>query len=203
MTEEMILNVKEEVAALNLGKKIRNLRNQQGLTLQVISDRTGLSKPLLSQIENNIAAPPIATLIKISRALGVNISHFFQEQAGEDRIVVVRKNERLGVKKLSHHDHDYSDIGYRYESLAYPMADKHMEPFIADFDPRGERELFYNTHKGEEFLFVLNGCLEFRGGSTLHHLEKGDSIYFDSSISHALSGIDGPARALVIVFTPK
>jgi len=121
MTGEMNLNVKEEVAALNLGKKIRHLRNQQGLTLQVISDRTGLSKPLLSQIENNIAAPPIATLIKISRALGVNISHFFQEQAGEERIVVVRKNERLGVKKLS----------------------------------------------------------------------------------HALSGIDGPARALVIVFTPK
>lgn len=199
----MELDIKNEVAALNLGKKIRALRTQQGLTLQEISDRAGVSKPQLSQIENNIAAPPIATLIKISKALGVKISHFFQEQTSEERIVVVRKDERHGLKKLSHHDHDYSDIGYRYESLAYPMADKHMEPFIAEFAPHGESKLFYNTHKGEEFLFVLEGRLEFRGGRTSHLLEPGDSIYFDSSISHALTAIESPAKAIVIVFTPK
>jgi len=199
----MDLNIKDEVAALNLGKKIRGLRTQQGLTLQVISDRTGLSKPLLSQIENNIAAPPIATLIKISNALGVKISHFFQDQTSEERIVVVRKDERHGLKKLSHHDHDYSNIGYRYESLAYPMADKHMEPFIAEFAPHEKSKRFYNNHKGEEFLFVLEGRLEFRGGKTSHILEAGDSIYFDSSISHALGAIKEPAKALVIVFTPK
>ncbi|MBI9092105.1 MAG: helix-turn-helix transcriptional regulator [Desulfobacterium sp.] len=199
----MDLNVKDEVAALNLGKKIRGLRTQQGLTLQVISDRTGLSKPQLSQIENNIAAPPIATLIKISKALGVKISHFFQDQTSEERIVVVRKDERHGLKKLSHHDHDYSEIGYRYESLAYPMDDKHMEPFIVEFAPHEESKHFYNNHKGEEFLFILEGRLEFKGGTTSQILEAGDSIYFDSSISHALRAIDVPAKALVIVFTPK
>lgn len=199
----MDLNVKDEVAALNLGKKIRELRTQQGLTLQVLSDRTGLSKPQLSQIENNIAAPPIATLIKISKALGVKISHFFQDQTSEERIVVVRKDERHGLKKPSHHNHDYSEIGYRYESLAYPMADKHMEPFIVEFAPHEESKRFYNNHKGEEFLFILEGWLEFKGGATSQILEAGDSIYFDSGISHALRAINVPAKALVIVFTPK
>lgn len=58
MPPQMESKVKEEVAALNLGNKIRNLRKQRALTLQEVSDITGLSKPLLSQIENNIAAPP-------------------------------------------------------------------------------------------------------------------------------------------------
>ncbi|MCP4023809.1 MAG: helix-turn-helix domain-containing protein [Desulfobacteraceae bacterium] len=194
--------VKEEVAALNLGNKIRSLRKQRAFTLQEVSDLTGLSKPLLSQIENNIAAPPIATLIKISTALGVKISHFFREQNMEDRIVVVRKDERYGVKKISHHKNE-SRIGYRWESLAYPMVGKQMEPFIADIEPRQEKELLYNDHKGEEFHFVMDGTVEFRSAEKTVSLEKGDSLYFDSNIPHALRGVGGTARSLIVIFTPK
>ncbi len=202
MSKPMDMNIKDEVAALNIGSKVRQLRKQRGLTLQEVSDLTGLSKPLLSQIENNIAAPPIATLIKISTALGVKISHFFQDHAMANRIVLVKKDERYGVKKLTHHDND-SSIGYRYESLAYPMADKQMEPFIAEIEPRNDNELLYNNHKGEEFLFLIKGQLEFRSSDQTLIIEEGDSLYFDSSVPHALRGIDGNAKALVVVYTPK
>ena len=202
MPPQMETKVKEEVAALNLGNKIRNLRKHRALTLQEVSDFTGLSKPLLSQIENNIAAPPIATLIKISTALGVKISHFFQDQNMEDRIVVVRKNERYSVKKLFHHK-DETRIGYRWESLAYPMVGKQMEPFIVEIEPREEQELMFNDHKGEEFHFILDGIVEFRSSEQVHHLKKGDSIYFDSSIPHALRGIGGMAKSLIIIFAQK
>ncbi len=199
---QMESKVKEEVAALNLGNKIRNLRKHRALTLQEVSDLTGLSKPLLSQIENNIAAPPIATLIKISTALGVKISHFFQNQNMDDRIVVVKKNERYGVKKLFHHKNE-TRIGYRWESLAYPMVGKQMEPFVVEIEPRDEDDLLFNDHKGEEFHFVLDGIVEFRSAEQVHHLEKGDSIYFDSSIPHALRGIGGLGKSLIVVFAPK
>ena len=202
MPPQMENKVKEEVAALNLGNKIRNLRKHRALTLQEVSDLTGLSKPLLSQIENNIAAPPIATLIKISTALGVKISHFFRDHEMGDRIVVVKKHERYSVKKLFHHKNE-SKVGYRWESLAYPMVGKQMEPFIVEIEPRNEKELLYNDHKGEEFHFVLDGVVEFRSAEQTHQLEKGDSIYFDSSIPHALSGIGGVATALIIIYAPK
>ena len=203
MPNHMDINIKDEVAALNLGKKIKNLRKLRGFTLQAVSDLTGLSKPLLSQIENNIAAPPIATLIKISSALGVKISHFFQDEAMDhSRIAVVRKNERFEVRKLSHHNYS-SDIGYRYQSLAYPMAEKQMEPFIAEIEDRKDTELLYNNHVGEEFMFVLEGTLEFRTARQNHVITAGDAIYFDSSISHAVRGVGGPAKILVIVFTPR
>ncbi len=202
MSPELENKVKDEVAALNLGSKIRNLRKQRAMTLQEVSNRTGLSKPLLSQVENNIAAPPIATLIKISTALGVKISHFFREQDHENRIVVVKKDQRYGIKKLSHHDKN-PGIGYRYESLAYPMVGKQMEPFIAEIEPRDEQDLLFNDHKGEEFLFVLDGIVEFKSSDQAHVLDTGDSIYFDSSIPHALRGVGGTAKSLVVIFTPK
>lgn len=202
MSPQMETKVKEEVAALNLGNKIRNLRKQRALTLQEVSDLTGLSKPLLSQIENNIAAPPIATLIKISTALGVKISHFFRDQEMGDRIVVVRKDERYSVKKLFHHKNE-SKVGYRWESLAYPMVGKQMEPFIVEIEPRDEDHLLYNDHKGEEFHFVMKGKVEFRSAEQTHILEKGDSLYFDSSIPHALRGVGGVAKSLIIIFAPK
>ncbi|MCP3943728.1 MAG: helix-turn-helix domain-containing protein [Desulfobacteraceae bacterium] len=194
--------VKEEVAALNLGNKIRSLRKQRALTLQEISDLTGLSKPLLSQIENNLTAPPIATLIKISTALGVKIAHFFRDHNLEDRIVVVKKEERYSVKKLFHHK-DESRIGYRWESLAYPMVGKQMEPFVVEIEPRDEKDILFNDHQGEEFHFVLEGIVEFKSAGQFHRLEKGDSLYFDSSIPHALRGIGGVAKSLIVIFAPK
>lgn len=194
--------IKEEVAALNLGNKIRNLRKVRALTLKEVSSLTGLSKPLLSQIENNIAAPPIATLIKISTALGVKISHFFQDPDLNDRIVVVKKEDRYSVKKLFHHK-DESKVGYRWEALAYPMVGKQMEPFIVEIEPRSESELLYNDHTGEEFHFVMEGRVEFRTADQTHVLEEGDSLYFDSSIPHALRGIGGLAKSLIIIYAPR
>ena len=187
--------------ALNLGGQIRQLRNQKRLTLQDVSDRSGLSKPLLSQIENSVTAPPIATLLKISRALGVHISHFFQEKTVEDRISVVRRSNRLQFRR--HSDRSIDSIGYRYEALTHPIADKHMEPFIVDIESRTEDDLVYFQHHGEEFLFVVGGTVEFRGKDKVVTLDVGDSLYFDSNISHALRGIGGSARVLAIIYSPE
>ena len=193
-------DIQDEVAALSIGAKVRKLRLKRGMTLQEVSDLTGLSKPSLSQIENNTGAPPIATLIKISNALGVKIGHFFQDAPNQQRIAVVRRQERLGLKRLGHADR-YAGIGYRYESLAYPMVDKQMEPFIVEIESRGPADIPYNQHSGEEFIFILEGRLEFRSPDQVIEMTEGDSIYFDSSIPHGLRGIDGAVKVMVVVFT--
>lgn len=195
-------DVRDEVAALNIGSKVRGLRKKRGFTLQEVSNLTGLSKPLLSQIENNFAAPPVATLIKISAALGVKIGHFFQDDSLNTRLVVIRKEDRYNVKRLSHHDRD-EKTGYHYQSLAYPMVDKQMEPFIVEIDPLDENEIPFNNHRGEEFLFLLDGKMEFRSSGQSVILNEGDCIYFDSGIPHGLRGLEGPAKALVVVYMPK
>ncbi len=195
------MDVKDEFAALNLGTQIRQLRNQRGFTLQNVADMTGLSKPLLSQIENNIASPPIATLIKISKALGVKIGHFFKESDKNEKIVVVRKDDKYVINKR--HPHQAAEIGYFYKPLAYPLVDKQMEPFIVDMQEMEDDKLVYNNHAGEEFIYVINGTLEFKSSGKTIVLEEGDSLYFDSVIPHAFRGLNAPAKIIAILYTPK
>jgi transcriptional regulator with XRE-family HTH domain len=196
-------DISADVKALNLGKQIRDIRLKLGLTLQNISDLTGLSKPLLSQIENDVTLPPIATLLKISKALGKHIGDFFQETTpSHERIAVVRRAERKDAMRRLHEETER--VGYRYESLAYPMTEKRMEPFMVEIEPRDEKNTPIYHHSGEEFLFVLEGELEFRGDDRVIVLRTGDSLYFDSQIPHALRGLSGrKARVLAVIFSPE
>ncbi len=195
----MTKDIKDQVASLDIGNQIRRLRNQRELTLRELSEMTGLSKPNLSQIENNIVTPPVSTLLKISTALGVPIGFFFQNAPQSGNIVVVREKDRYGIAKGPH----ISTIGYQYEPLAYPRVDKNMEPFIVHMEERALEDVVYNNHRGEEFLFLMEGRLEFTCGDNTVILEKGDSLYFDSSMPHAYRGISGPAKALVVIHRPK
>ncbi len=191
--------MKDQLASLDIGNQVRNLRNKRDLTLQDLADLTGLSKPNLSQIENNLVTPPIATLLKIAAALGVAIGHFFQSAGQDSNMVVVKKEDRYGVAKGPHISH----IGYQYEPLAYPKVDKSMEPFIVHMEERTAEAIVYNNHRGEEFLYVLEGRLEFRRGDHVVVLEAGDSLYFDSVVPHGYRGLGGPATALVIIYKPS
>lgn len=192
----MTPDMKNELASLDLGAQIRNLRVLRQMTLQDLSDLTRLSKPNLSQIENNLVTPPIATLLKIASALGVPIGHFFQQASVETSVVVVRKEDRYGIAKGPHISH----IGYQYEPLAYPRVDKNMEPFIVHMEKRDADDIVFNNHRGEEFLFVLDGRLEFRCKDTVVTLKEGDSLYFDSSIPHGYRGLDGTVKTLVVIY---
>ena len=189
---------KDALATLDLGSQIRALRNKREMTLQDLADLTGLSKPNLSQIENNLVTPPIATLLKISSALGVAIGYFFREAGQESSIVVVRKEDRYGVARGPHVSH----LGYQYEPLAYPKVNKSMEPFIVRTEERKAEEIVFNNHRGEEFLYVIQGTLEFRCGDQVVTLEMGDSLYFDSVLPHGYRGVGGPATALAVIHRP-
>jgi transcriptional regulator with XRE-family HTH domain len=191
----MASDVKEEVKELNLGQKIKTLRQRQKVSMQQMAEKTGLSQPLLTQIESEVVAPPVATLLKISKALDVNIGYFFLEEESGKKAVVVRRNERKHIFRRIHEDPERT--GYYYESLAYPKADKHMEPFHVQFEIKKKEDLTFLTHKGEEFIYVLEGQLEFNYEDETISLEPGDSLYFDSSTAHAFRAV-GKKNALAI-----
>ncbi len=187
---------KEELKELNLGQKIKTLRQRKGISLEEMAQRTNLSQPLLSQIESEVVAPPVATLLKIARALNVNISYFFQAgEMEEKKAVIVRRNERKKVFRRIHEDP--AKVGYYYESLAYPKVDRHMEPFQVEFEVKKREDLIFFNHPGEEFVFVLEGQLEFNYEDEVYLLEPGDSLYFDSSLPHAFRAV-GRKNALAI-----
>jgi len=194
-------DIRHEVRRLHIGEKIRDLRKKAGLVLQDLSNQTGLSKPLLSQIEKEVVSPPIATLLKISKALNVNISFFFQDTDPEEKVVLVRRDESRVI------DSRYfgrEESGYYYEALAYKKPKKYMEPFLVEFKRKRPERLSYFSHDGEEFIYLLEGKLEFRTEDQQYILQPGDSLYFESSIPHAYRALGRRnAKALTVVYPAR
>lgn len=187
------------VKALQIGNKIRELREKKRYTLQELSLKTGLSKALLSQIENNRVIPPIATLLRLAKALDVSLSYFFQEEVKGQSVYVTRANERLRVDRRQHHKE--GEVNYIYEALETQKHDKHMEPFYVEFPPMSVEEMVFTSHEGEEFVYVLDGSIEFRTANSIIVLNPGDSLYFDAAQGHAFRSLtEDISKAVIVVW---
>jgi transcriptional regulator with XRE-family HTH domain len=174
--------IREEVKELQLGLKIRRLRQKRRLTLQGLAEATGLSKPLLSQIENEQVIPPLATLLRIAKAFGVPLHTFFQEEGDAARCVLVRAGES---RRLSNREQRPEGAApYTYYSLAYGKKNRSLDPFLVEFEAREWRDDLQVSHEGEEFLFLLEGELELHYGDRVLTMGPGDSVYYDSAEPH-------------------
>lgn len=190
------------VRALKIGKKIRELRLRNRFTLQDLADRTGLSKPFLSQIENSHVIPPLPTLLKVSRALDVNLSHFFRGIRDDGKFSITRSSERTPVERRS--DPHGGEGNYSYVALETKKTDKKMLPLLVEFPFRDSEAMTFTSHKGEEFLFVIEGRVEFRTPEGAEELEPGDCIYMESDLDHGFRRLsDTPARAIAVVWMDK
>ncbi|MDY0040597.1 MAG: XRE family transcriptional regulator [Desulforhabdus sp.] len=188
------------VKALKIGKKVRELRQKNRYTLQDLAVRSSLSKPFLSQIENDHVIPPIATLLKLARALNVGMTYFFQDQEGSEKISITRQAERIKVERRPHHQK--GEVNYIYIALETKKTNKAMHPFLVEFPVQGTEEMVFMSHEGEEFLYLIEGRVEFRTIDRVEILNAGDSIYFESDISHSFRCIDEtPAKALAVIWS--
>ena len=162
-----------------IADKIHEIRKNKGLTLAQLGDSTGLSKGLLSRIENNQVSPPIATLSKIARGLEVPIGIFFEEdEKNYGGYSVTYKNERKQVIRRG------TKTGFTYYSLTGLKTRHLIEPFVVRY-PVVEKEptkLF--DHPGEEFLMVLKGKMDLVYGKERISLKAGDAIHFDPATPH-------------------
>jgi len=194
-------NIRDEVKELQIGKKVRNLRHQHRMTLQDLADATGLSKPLLSQIENDQVIPPLATLLRISKAFKVSIENFFQEEDSAEKCILVRAGEssRMIQRGLSRG----GSPPYIYHSLAYGKRDRNMEPFLMEFEARSWSEDLLVSHEGQEFLYLLEGEVEFHFGDEVMRIQPGDSVFYDSREPHAFVAVSDSAPRGVAVLSSK
>lgn len=189
-----------EVRELQIGQQIRHLRQERRMTLQDLSTETDLSKPLLSQIENEQVIPPLATLLRISKALNIPLHTFFQEEDNTQKCLVVRADEKTSTKRRPKLEGPPQP--YRYQSLAYGKKHKHMEPFLMEFEPHQTEQVSQVQHAGEEFLYMLEGNVELCYGDDVYLLNAGDSAYWDSTEMHSLKAVgEKLARGIAIFYS--
>jgi transcriptional regulator with XRE-family HTH domain len=162
------------------------------LTLQQLSKKTGFSHGHLSKIENSKKAPPVSTLLKLAKALGVGISALFGEEEDPTPVTLVRRDER---KQLAR---DATRFGYSYQMLAPSFLNKKMDPYILVIPPDLE-DLPFFQHEGQEMIFVLEGQGVLVHGERELTFEEGDCLYFDASVPHLGKAIGGKRVVLLVV----
>lgn len=172
-----------------VGLRIRLLRKRKKLTMKDLASSSGLSTNAISKIERGETSPTVASLRKISTALEVGILTLFREEEAA-AVVFTKCNER----------HRTYVSGAIFESLGAGLIDQSLVPLIIVLDPKaGNNEDTY-SHSGEEFVFCLEGKVEYRVGNTIHQMDIGDSILFDPTQPHSFSNpINEPAKILLII----
>lgn len=197
----MTRDTHEELKRLGIGKKVRALREEKNMSLNDLSDQVKLTPVLMAQIEDDVIPPTVATLLNISKTLGVGIDHFFTEDHSIKMIELTREHERLSVPKSR--DSDPSRLTYNYQALSYRLQGKKMEPFLIEFDTETDEHLVPLSHDGEEFIYCLEGEIEFISDKQHMRLREGDSLYFFSTIPHVLRGIGPGMPKAIAVLLPS
>lgn len=184
-----------------LGERIRKIRQGKEISEAELSRRSGLPEEIIERIENGEVYPFLSPLIKISRGLGVRVGTFLDDQK-QTGPVITKDSELREVERLRA-DEPMNPRGMQFYSLALNKAERHMEPFLVDVHPGAPAREKHSTHEGEEFIYVLEGEIEIQYGGTVHLLGKGDSIYYDSIVSHDVrTAGNAPARLLAVVYAP-
>lgn len=173
----------------SVGQRIRDLRQHRGLSQRALADACKLSANAVGLIERGETSPSVATLHRLALALDVSIADLFSPSDEARGAVLVKRDQRLRVQREK----------IVMENLASGLSEQCMEPFLATLQPGAGTGAEPVVHLGEEFVFCLEGEVEYRVAGQAYHLESGDSLMFQAYQPHCWrnSG-DGPARLLLI-----
>ncbi|WP_322054351.1 helix-turn-helix domain-containing protein [Paraburkholderia bannensis] len=168
-----------------LGATLRELRLRHGLTIAQVADQAGISRGMLSKIENAQTSTGLDVLNRIAQTLGVSLSTLFRgfdvPQGGAQ---LVKKGAGMEVVRKG------TKRGHTYHLLAYDQGPrKAFEPFLITMDDEAERFPTFE-HPGTEFIHMLKGVLEYRHGQHTYILHPGDTLTFQADVPH------GPERLI-------
>jgi transcriptional regulator with XRE-family HTH domain len=185
----------EGLKAYGIGPKVRALRLKKSMGLVALGEHTGLSPAMLSKIERGRLYPTLPTLLRIAMVFSVGLDYFFEGDREKPAVGVVRKADRLRLPEKG----PAADVSYSFESLDFPVTERRLNGYLAEFvEPRSGRTRAHQ-HAGGELIFVLRGSLVVTVGDERHLLGPGDSMYFDSTAPHAYRKHgDKPCQALVV-----
>ena len=171
---------------MNIGPKIKQLRMLNGLTQEELADRSELSKGFISQLENDVTSPSIATLEDILQCLGTTLSEFFSEE--DSHVQKVFGPEDYFEKKDD-------ELGSMTEWIIPNAQKNRMEPIRLTLQSGACTEID-SPHEGEEFGYVLSGRILLHLGDECHKVKKGESFYYPASCNHYL---ENPGKTPAII----
>ena len=185
-----------------IGEKIKLYRISKEISVDQVSEITGLSKDLINNIEENKIIPMLSYLIKIARALGTRLGTFLDDN-NECSCILTRADSAVeSVRYLTSNKTCAGSL--IFNSLGHNKKDRNMEPFLVTLkkDSINEKDNM-SSHEGEEFIYVLKGKIGVKYGKDYYEINQGDSIYYDSAVMHNVHSLDNKeADILAVIYMP-
>jgi transcriptional regulator with XRE-family HTH domain len=189
------------VTKKNVGRKIRDFREFKNINRAELAIKANLDEKQLENIEEKGIVPSLGHLIKITRALGVRIGTFLDDQDQIGPVVVKAGSANSGLSFSTKNDSSREHLNFY--SLAQDKTGRHMEPFLIEIEPSAHSDYKLSSHEGEEFIYVLQGMVEINYGKDIYKLSEGDSIYLDSIVAHNVHAAENQkAKILGVVYYP-
>ncbi|WP_425053046.1 helix-turn-helix domain-containing protein [Psychromarinibacter sp. S121] len=192
--------VREKNLEVAIGRQVRELRKRQRMTGSDLAAASGLSVGTLSKIENGHISPSLNTLQVLANALRVPFVQLF---SGFDEVrgaMHVKAGQGVEIERAG------TRAGHQYNLLGHIGSNNSgvvVEPYLITLDSEADRFPAFQ-HEGIEFLYMLEGKIDYRHGDQLYLLEPGDALLFDSDAPHGPEVLlELPSRYLSIITYPQ
>jgi transcriptional regulator with XRE-family HTH domain len=175
------IGVVEEVVSGRLGERTRRLRRERGLTLDLLSRRSGVSRAMISKLERGEKNPTLVVAAKLAQGLGVSLSQLVGAE-GRREAVVVRRGWGMVARD--------PQTGFERRLLSPSIGGRGIE-FTKNVVPEGSTSGEFPPHRGgvEEYLVVERGRLRAVLGSEDYLLDEGDALHFEADIPHRFDNV--------------
>ncbi len=174
-----------------LPARLKEARRAQGLSLEAVSNLSGVSRSMVSQIERGESSPTIATLWNLTRALQVDFAGLLEAGDAQDHIEVLRAGDVPKIENMGQ--------GCRIRILSPPEDAGGHEVYDIRFDAGGALNSQPHTRGSMEQLTVLDGEIEVTSGTARDRLQAGDTARYAVDTVHSISAPEGAARVFLIV----
>jgi len=181
------------VQEVDVGRRLRELREERGLSIRALAEKSGLNVNTLSLIENGKTSPSVSTLQQVAIALQSPITAFFETGAPRNSVAHVRAGRRPRAA-FAHGT---------LEDLGMGVSEHAVEPFVVTLEPNAGSGAHPIVHTGHEFVFCLQGRIVYTIEDHTYALEAGDSLLFESRLPHRWQNMDATPSQAILVLCPS
>lgn len=177
-----------------IGREVRQLRKKHDMTVTDLANLAGLSSGMLSKIENGLTSPSLGTLQSLASALNVSVTALMRRFEQRRDATFVPADGGLKIQRRG------SRAGHEYRLLGHSVGKKiTMEPYVVTLTDKSEVFPSFQ-HTGTEFLYILEGRMDYHHGGVTYPMGPGDSLFFDGEAAHGPENlIETPIRFVCVI----
>jgi quercetin dioxygenase-like cupin family protein/DNA-binding XRE family transcriptional regulator len=175
-----------------IGARLGALRDVFDISVENMAQKMNVSVDEYSAFEHGQKDFSFSFLQNAAQIFNVDVVDIISGESPKlTKCALVRNGEGFDIERRK---------AYDYKHLAFTFSNKKAEPFLVTVEPKQGEKPVLHSHEGQEFDYMLSGKMEFYFDDIIYGLNEGDSVYFDSSVPHAMKAIGGqPAKFLAVV----